>query len=83
MELFNYRYSSLRIVVERSFRVLNNRFLILEKIPAYPLRYQSLFVIASCTLHNFIRKYNGMTGPLFEVALRRLNPWVDVVIARN
>jgi len=77
-ELFNYRHSSLRTVVERAFAVLKNRFPILEKMPPYPLRYQRLFVIACYTLYNFIRKYNGMTDPLFRAALPRLNPWVDV-----
>jgi hypothetical protein len=77
-ELFNYRHSSLQIVVERAFAVLKNRFPILYKMPPYKLRYQRLFVIACCTLHNFIRKYNGMTDPLFRKALLKLNPWVDV-----
>jgi hypothetical protein len=77
-ELFNYRHSSLRTVVERAFAVLKNRFPNLDKMPPYRLRYQHLFVIACCTLHNFIRKYNGMTNPLFRKALLKLNPWVDV-----
>jgi hypothetical protein len=76
-ELFNYRHSSLRSVVECSFAVLKNRFPILYKMPPYPVRYQRLFVIACCTLHNFIRKYSGTEDPFFKEALMRLNPWVD------
>jgi hypothetical protein len=76
-ELFNYRHSSLRSVVERSFAVLKNRFPILYLMPPYLVRYQRLFVIACCTLHNFIRKYSGTEDPYFKEALMRLNPWVD------
>jgi hypothetical protein len=76
-ELFNYRHSSLRSVVERSFAVLKNQFPILYKMPPYPLPYQRLFVIACCTLHNFIRKYSETEDPFFKEALTRLNPWVN------
>ncbi|KAB2617041.1 hypothetical protein D8674_012910 [Pyrus ussuriensis x Pyrus communis] len=44
MELFNFRHSSLRNVVERCIGVLKNRFPILKCIP-----------IACCAVHNFIR----------------------------
>jgi hypothetical protein len=64
--------------VERAFAVLKSRFPILNKMPPYRLRYQRLSVIVCYTLHNFIRKYNGMTDPLFRKALLKLNPWVDV-----
>lgn len=78
-ELFNYRHSFLLSVVERAFGVLKKRVPILKSILSYPLQYQQLFVVACCTINNFIRKSCGVTGPLFEVALRRLNFWVDVV----
>ncbi|XP_055961841.1 protein ALP1-like [Mercurialis annua] len=55
-ELFNYRHSSLRNIIERAFGVLKARFPILKSIPSYPLRRQKLIPIACCTLHNFIRK---------------------------
>ncbi|KAL5699871.1 hypothetical protein ACHQM5_030707 [Ranunculus cassubicifolius] len=54
-ELFNYRHSSLRNVIERVFGVWKTRFPILKFIPNYPLRRQKLIPIACCTLHNFIR----------------------------
>ncbi|KAB2631374.1 hypothetical protein D8674_008893 [Pyrus ussuriensis x Pyrus communis] len=44
MELFNFRHSSLRNVVERCIGVLKNHFPILKRIP-----------IACCAMHNFIR----------------------------
>ncbi|KAM6582817.1 hypothetical protein CsatB_009819 [Cannabis sativa] len=55
-ELFNYRHSSLRNVIERCFGVLKPRFPILKMMPPYKLSRQTLIVIACCTLHNFIRQ---------------------------
>ncbi|XP_062111476.1 protein ALP1-like [Humulus lupulus] len=55
-ELFNYRHSSLRNVIERCFGVLKARFPILKMMPPYKLSRQPLIVIACCTLHNFIRQ---------------------------
>ncbi|XP_048331944.2 uncharacterized protein LOC125423007 [Ziziphus jujuba] len=56
-ELFNYRHSSLRNVIERCFGVLKVRFQILKMMPPYKQSRQPLTVIACCTLHNFIRKW--------------------------
>ncbi|KAL5546599.1 hypothetical protein UlMin_006286 [Ulmus minor] len=39
-EMFNYRYASLRNVIERTFGVWKNRFRILRGIPRYPLEKQ-------------------------------------------
>ncbi|KAM6550924.1 hypothetical protein CsatB_000732 [Cannabis sativa] len=54
-ELFNYRYSSLRNVIERCFGVLKARFPILKQMPSYDLKIQKYIVIACCEIHNFIR----------------------------
>ncbi|XP_062112820.1 uncharacterized protein LOC133823950 [Humulus lupulus] len=54
-ELFNYRHSSLRNVIERCFGVLKARFPILKQMPSYDLRIQKYIVIACCGIHNFIR----------------------------
>ena len=54
-ELFNYRYSLLRNVIEWAFEVLKAKFSILKSIPNYPLRWQKLNLIACCTLYNCIR----------------------------
>ncbi|XP_062094130.1 protein ALP1-like [Humulus lupulus] len=51
-ELFNYRHSSLRNVIER----LKARFPILKQMPSYDLRIQKYIVIACCVIHNFIRR---------------------------
>ncbi|KAM1575948.1 hypothetical protein PS2_032196 [Malus domestica] len=55
MELFNFRHSSLRNVVERCIGVLKNRFPILKLMPNYPIRKQRRIPVACCAVHNFIR----------------------------
>ncbi|CAN6439861.1 unnamed protein product [Victoria cruziana] len=57
-ELFNYRHSSLRIIVERTFKVLRRRFPLLKAQVEYPFRKQVQFVLAACALHNFIMEQN-------------------------
>ncbi|XP_062104144.1 protein ALP1-like [Humulus lupulus] len=54
-ELFNYRHSSLRNVIERCFGVLKARFPIQKQMPSYDLRIQKYIVITCCGIHNFIR----------------------------
>lgn len=54
-ELFNYRHSSLRNVIERCFGVLKARFPILKMMPNYPIRRQRQIPTACCAIHNFIR----------------------------
>ncbi|XP_060675051.1 uncharacterized protein LOC125422919 [Ziziphus jujuba] len=56
-ELFNYRHSSLRNVIERYFGVLKAWFRILKMMLPYKQSRQPLVVIACCTLHNSIRKW--------------------------
>ncbi|XP_059670782.1 uncharacterized protein LOC132316293 [Cornus florida] len=55
-ELFNYRHSSLRNVIERCFGVLKARFPILKLMPYYKLVRQRLIITTYCTIHNFIRQ---------------------------
>ncbi|KAK9996354.1 hypothetical protein SO802_021040 [Lithocarpus litseifolius] len=57
-ELFNYRHSSLRMVIERCFGVLKARFPILTEMHSFSISRQRLIVTACCALHNFIRMYN-------------------------
>ena len=54
-ELFNYRHFSLRMVIERCFSVLKNRFNVLKGMSKYKVCRQPLVVNACCTIHNFIR----------------------------
>jgi hypothetical protein len=69
--------------VERAFGVLKNRFPIFRKMPPYPLRYQRLFIIAYCTMHNFIRRHSGVEDKLFKDALKGLNSWVDLTMLQS
>ncbi|XP_030970007.1 uncharacterized protein LOC115990304 [Quercus lobata] len=54
-ELFNYRHSSLRNVIERCFGVLKARFPVLKMMPRYKPCRQVNVMRACCTIHNFIR----------------------------
>jgi hypothetical protein len=56
-ELFNYRHSSLQMVIERSFGVLKARFPILTHMPRYSNARQRMIVTACCVVHNFIRTF--------------------------
>ncbi|KAL5706080.1 hypothetical protein ACHQM5_024289 [Ranunculus cassubicifolius] len=54
-ELFNYRHSSLRNVIERTFGLLKKRFAYLRTTPFYNVDTQIKLIIACCILHNIIR----------------------------
>ncbi|XP_043718145.1 putative nuclease HARBI1 [Telopea speciosissima] len=54
-ELFNYRHSSLRNVIERTFGVLKNKILLLRQTHHFSVKTQGNIVIACCGLHNYIR----------------------------
>jgi DDE superfamily endonuclease len=57
-ELFNLRHASLRNVIERTFGVLKNRFVILQKPPRrYTIRTQVKLVFALTALHNFMNSH--------------------------
>ncbi|XP_043721149.1 uncharacterized protein LOC122668677 [Telopea speciosissima] len=64
-ELLNYRHSSLRNVIERSFGALKSRFPMLRLMPQFSLRYQTMIVIACCGIHNYIREEQDADA-LFE-----------------
>ncbi|KAL6524157.1 hypothetical protein OROMI_031252 [Orobanche minor] len=54
-EQFNYRHSSLRTTVERAFGQLKKRWKILYVMPQMEDTYQVYVIVATFTLHNFIR----------------------------
>jgi len=43
-------------MIKRSFRVWKQRWKILQNMPAYPYKIQVEIVVASMTLHNYIRR---------------------------
>ncbi|KAL2505422.1 putative harbinger transposase-derived nuclease [Abeliophyllum distichum] len=55
-ELFNYRHSSCRNIIERCIGVLKTKFPNLKFITNYPLSRQRQIPTACCTIHNFIRR---------------------------
>ncbi|KAI8550640.1 hypothetical protein RHMOL_Rhmol01G0214800 [Rhododendron molle] len=58
-ELFNYKHSSLRNVIERCFGVLKARFPILKSMPRYSCARQPTIVTACCVVHNWIIERRG------------------------
>ena len=54
-EIFNFAYSSLRNVIERSFGVLKMKWRILLHMSSYAPDKQSQIIIACMALYNFIR----------------------------
>lgn len=55
-ELFNHRHSLLSSTTDRIFAALKERFPILMAVPPYPLQTQVKLVVATCALHNYIRR---------------------------
>ncbi|KAL7191226.1 hypothetical protein ACSBR2_023321 [Camellia fascicularis] len=66
-ELFNYRHSSLRNVIEQTFGVLKKRLPILRSMSNYKSIRQGPLVIACCVVHNWIRLH-AATDPFFKKA---------------
>ncbi|KAH1032669.1 hypothetical protein J1N35_044843 [Gossypium stocksii] len=56
-EIFNHSHSSLRSVIERTFGVLKKKWAILRDMPSYSFEKQTMIVVATMTMHNFIRKH--------------------------
>ena len=55
----------MRMIIERSFRVLKARFPILNLMPNFKPIRQRYVVIMCCALHNFIRM-NNRSDQLFK-----------------
>ena len=64
-ELYNYRHSSLQMVIERSFGILKARVPILNLMPNFKPIRQWYMVIMCCALHNFIHM-NNRSDELFR-----------------
>ncbi|XP_042980024.1 uncharacterized protein LOC122310210 [Carya illinoinensis] len=54
-DYFNYRHSSLRNIIERTFSLLKRRFRILYAMPPYRPVRQGMIITACCTLYNMIK----------------------------
>ncbi len=66
-ELFNYRHSSMRIIIERCFGVMKNRFRILS-VPLQLSTPEKMWTVmyACVALHNFIRVENEKVDEQIE-----------------
>ncbi|KAK3199064.1 hypothetical protein Dsin_022479 [Dipteronia sinensis] len=56
-EVFNQAYSSLRSVIERTFRVWKKKWKILKTMPKFLFNKQVKIVSATMTLHNYIKRH--------------------------
>jgi hypothetical protein len=65
-EAFNRAHSSLRSCIERSFGVLKKRWRILTKMPHFSEKTQIDVIMATFTLHNYIRR-NDSTDMMFNI----------------
>ena len=65
-ELYNYRHSSLRMVIERSFGMVKAHFPILNLMPNFKWSRQCYVIVVCCTLHNFVR-INNRDDELFNI----------------
>lgn len=64
-EIFNHAHSSLRGVIERTFGIWKKKWAILRDMPQYSLAKQRDIVIATMTLHNYIRRHASRSDPDF------------------
>ncbi|XP_020573856.1 uncharacterized protein LOC110020188 [Phalaenopsis equestris] len=56
-EVFNKRHSSLRDVIERTFDVWKKKRVILRDMSSYPFPKHVQIVIATMTIHNYIKRH--------------------------
>ncbi|PKU75718.1 hypothetical protein MA16_Dca015598 [Dendrobium catenatum] len=66
-ETFNKQHSSLRGVIERSFGVWKKKCVILRDMSTYSFKKQIKIVIATMTLHNYIRRHPSREDPDFNI----------------
>ncbi|XP_010693874.1 uncharacterized protein LOC104906771 [Beta vulgaris subsp. vulgaris] len=57
LENFNYQYSSLRMSIKCAFGHLKKRWKVLHNMPQMSEKYQMSIIVATCTLHNFIKMH--------------------------
>ena len=65
-EAFNRAHSSLRSCIERSFGVLKQRWKILNRMPRFSIATQTLIIVATFALHNYIR-VNSPNDRVFQI----------------
>ncbi|KAJ8749125.1 hypothetical protein K2173_013732 [Erythroxylum novogranatense] len=98
-EYFNMKHSKARNVIERCFGLLKGRWKILASPSFFPIETQVRIILASCLLHNLIKKYMSFDpqelepveeddladdGPLDnEDYVSFINPTQDWVTFRN
>ncbi|XP_038685894.1 protein ALP1-like [Tripterygium wilfordii] len=66
-ELFNYRLSSLRTIMDQGLGVLKKRFRALDAEPFWPFETQVDIVLASCIIHNYVMGVDSYDSIMQEV----------------
>ena len=74
--IFNRVNSSLRCVIKHTFEVWKKRWRILQNMPVFPYKTQVQIVVASMTLHNYIRRKS-----IQDVAFNEFDRHPDFVLA--
>ena len=72
---FNRRHSRARVVIERTFGVLKQRFRCLDKsggVLSYTPQKVASFCVACCVLHNIAKRHRMVMPRISEARLRRL-----------
>ncbi|KAK8959637.1 hypothetical protein KSP40_PGU011479 [Platanthera guangdongensis] len=65
-EIFNKAHSSFCSVIKRSFGVCKKNGHMLSKMSSFDFSNQCVVVLATMTLHNFIRRYSSRSDPEFD-----------------
>ncbi|KAH9635563.1 hypothetical protein HF086_003177 [Spodoptera exigua] len=58
--IFNYRLSRARRIVENAFGILSNKWAIFQRSLNVDMKFAITIIKAACTLHNFVRKRDGI-----------------------
>jgi hypothetical protein len=72
-ELFNYRHSSLRNVVERTFGVFKRRWRIFDRPHEFDIKTQTKLVYALAAVHNLINSVQATEDDLPAYARKAIN----------
>lgn len=76
-ELFNWRHSQARKMIEKAFGLLKKRWSILRSPSFYPLKTQNRIIMACMLLHNFIR-FEMPDDPIEELNEEIFSPAHDL-----
>ncbi|KAL2511355.1 putative harbinger transposase-derived nuclease [Abeliophyllum distichum] len=77
-ERFNFNHSSCRNVIKRVFGVLKIHWKMLDRMPSYFIPAQTAVVVATMTVHNFLRRLGGIDQGFDSVESNRNHDEIDM-----